>query len=99
MSEGAIRAKAERLGFRDFSDLLRFNAPVGSRFPFHAHGDASLECQVAGSSRFYFLNQEPVGCFLDGNLYHACMLACFQFVRQACNCSLLVITKNSMAML
>jgi len=61
-SESAGRAKMQKLGHRNFSEVFKVNlkGSVGARFPFHAHGDASLEMQMIGSSRYYFPNQDTV---------------------------------------
>ncbi|KAA6429032.1 hypothetical protein WJX79_001060 [Trebouxia sp. C0005] len=51
-----------KLGHDHFSEFFKVNleGSVGAKFPFHAHGDASLEMQMVGSSRYFFPNQDPV---------------------------------------
>ena len=56
VTEENVRAKAQKLDYTAFSGVLRLTAPAGGRFPYDAHGDASLECQLVGTSRFFFPN-------------------------------------------
>ncbi|DBA70797.1 TPA: hypothetical protein ACH3X2_011689 [Trebouxia sp. C0005] len=61
-SEDAAYSKMRKLGHDHFSEFFKVNleGSVGAKFPFHAHGDASLEMQMVGSSRYFFPNQDPV---------------------------------------
>jgi len=54
-----------KLGHDHFSEVLKLNlkGSPGANFPFHAHGDASLEMQMIGSSRYFFPNQDPVSLY------------------------------------
>ena len=51
-----------KLGHDHFSEVLKLDlkGSPGANFPFHAHGDASLEMQMIGSSRYFFPDQDPV---------------------------------------
>lgn len=64
-SEDAAYSKMRKLGHDHFSEFFKVNleGSVGAKFPFHAHGDASLEMQMVGSSRYFFPNQDPVSMY------------------------------------
>jgi len=64
-SEDAGYSKMRKLGHDHFSEVLKLNVKgsPGANFPFHAHGDASLEMQMIGSSRYFFPNQDPVSLY------------------------------------
>ena len=54
-----------KLGHGHFSEVFKVNlkGSLGAKFPFHAHGDASLEMQMIGSSRYFVPNQDPVSMY------------------------------------
>lgn len=64
-SEDAGYSKMRKLGHDLFSEVFRVSlkGSLGAKFPFHAHGDASLEMQMIGSSRYFFPNQDPVSLY------------------------------------
>jgi len=60
-----------KLGHDHFSEVFNLNlkGSLGAKFPFHAHGDASLEMQMIGSSRYFFPNQDPVSLYAFKSMF------------------------------